>query len=257
MAYSGSRTVNRITRSRHVLAGSLADQIWRYLRTAIIHGEIPPGTRLVELQLAQEMGTSQGPVREALQRLEQEGLVERRARSATIVTEVPDESIHDLIIVRALIERLAVQRAASKITEAQIDELRDLVQQMRECIQERDRLTLDDLNMEFHSRLCQWSGNPLLLRLWLLISAQMERLIMQRPTDHILDPYGSYVEGHIRIVEALATHDSDQAAQAVEKHIEDAWLQLKATEPEAVHSFTPIPTPRASEPSAEAKPPAG
>lgn len=232
MFYSRSHKPGQLNLGRSTLAGSLADQIWRHLRTAIIRGEIPPGTRLVELQLAQEMGTSQGPVREALQRLEQEGLVERRARSATIVTDVPNESIHDLITVRSLIERLAVQRTASRITEAQIAELQSLVQEMRRCAQEQDRPALDQLNMEFHSRLCQWSGNPLLLRLWLLISAQMERLIIQRSANRIVDLHG-YVENHVPIIEALAAHDGQRAAQIIEKHIEDAWLVLKAAEPEA------------------------
>lgn len=230
MQYSGLRTFGRPTKGHYAIAGSLADQIWRYLRNAIIRGEISPGTRLVELQLAQEMGTSQGPVREALQRLEQEGLVERRARSATIVTDVPEESIYDLITIRSLIEQLAVKRTASRITEAQIDELRSLLQQMYECAREQDRVALDQLNMEFHSRLCQWSGNPLLLRLWLLISAQMERLIVRHSVGRAVDMH-KYVESHVPIVEALAAHKGALAARIIERHIEDARSGLGTTEP--------------------------
>ncbi len=231
MATSSMAVVSRLLRDNQALAGSLVDQIWKRLRMAIIHGEIPPGARLVELQIAEEMGTSQGPVREALQRLEQEGLVERRARSATIVTEIPEGSIHDLIIIRSLVERLAAQRVAPRITQAQLDQLRDLIEQMRASAQQKDRWALEHLNLEFHFRLCQWSGNPLLLRLWLPISAQMQRLIAQRPADHVVDLNG-YAEGHVPIVEALAAHDGCWAAQTVEKHIADAWSLLEATEPE-------------------------
>lgn len=224
-------TVTHPLFDNQALAGSLVDQIWKRLRMAIIYGEIPPGTRLVELQIAEEMGTSQSPVREALQRLEQEGLVERRARSATIVTEIPEESIHDLITMRSLVERLAAQRVAPRITEAQLDQLRNLVERMHASAQQRDRRALEHLNLEFHFRLCQWSGNPLLLRLWLPISAQMQRLIAQRPTDHVTDLHG-YVRSHMPIVEALAAHDSERAAQVIEKHIADAWSLLEAMAPE-------------------------
>lgn len=235
MVTSSMEAVSRLLRNDQALVGSLVDQIWKRLRMAIIHGEIPPGTRLVELHIAEEMGTSQGPVREALQRLEQEGLVERRARSATIVTEIPEESIHDLIVVRSLVERLAVQRAASRIAEAQLDQLRNLIEQMRASARQQDRRALEHLNLEFHFRLCQWSGNPLLPRLWLPISAQMQRLIVRRPADHVVDLYG-YVESHVPIVEALAARDGCLAAQTIEKHIADAWSLIAATEPQGAQS---------------------
>jgi len=235
MAASSGNAVNRLLRDDQALAGSLVDQIWKRLRTAIIHGEIPAGARLVELQIAEEMGTSQGPVREALQRLEQEGLVERRARSATIVTEMPNESIHDLITIRSLVERLAAQRAALRITDDQLNHLRNLIEQMRACARQHNRLALEHLNMEFHLRICRWSGNPLLARLWLPISAQMQRLIAQRPADHVVDLHG-YVESHMPIVEALAAHDSQRAAATIAKHIADAWSLIEATEPEDVRS---------------------
>ena len=235
MTTSSGNAVNRLLRDDQALAGSLVDQIWKRLRTAIIHGEIFVGARLVELQIAEEMGTSQGPVREALQRLEQEGLVERRARSATIVTETPNESIHDLITIRSLVERLAAQRAALRITDDQLDQLRNLIEQMRVCVRQYNRLALEHLNMEFHLCLCRWSGNPFFFRLWLSISVQMQRLIAQRPADHVVDLHG-YVESHMPIVEALAAHDSQRAAAIIAKHIADAWSLIEATEPEDVRS---------------------
>jgi DNA-binding GntR family transcriptional regulator len=232
MAYPRSRNINRLNFSRRALAGSLADQIWRYLRTAIIRGEIPPGTRLVELQIAAEMGTSQGPVREALQRLEQDGLVERRARSATIVTEVPDEDIYELISVRSLVEQLAARRTAAKITADQCAELWDLVEQMRQCAQQGDRMALEDLNLDFHRRICEWSGNPILLRVWLPIATQIQRLVAKRPADHVSDLEG-FVETHVAVVTALSTQDGAKAAEAIRLHIEHAWSLLAATEPAA------------------------
>ena len=86
---------------RNTKLASLPDQVYDYLRTAIICAELPPGEKLVELEIAAQMGTSQGPVREALQRLEHDGLVERRARSATFVTSISIDEMYELFSVRS------------------------------------------------------------------------------------------------------------------------------------------------------------
>src|SRR5215470_12665444 len=86
---------------------SLPDQVYEHLRRAIISAELPPGEKLIELEIAAQMGTSQGPVREALQRLERDGLVERRARSATFVTSISPDEMYELFSIRSVIEGFA------------------------------------------------------------------------------------------------------------------------------------------------------
>src|SRR5215470_19708501 len=86
---------------------SLSDQVYEHLRLAIIHTDLVPGEKLVELEIAAQMGTSQGPVREALQRLERDGLVERRARSATFVTSISPDEMYELFSIRSVIEGFA------------------------------------------------------------------------------------------------------------------------------------------------------
>src|ERR1041385_1952555 len=93
---------------------SLSNQVYDYLRTAIICADLPPGAKLVELDIAAQMGTSQGPVREALQRLERDGLVERQARSATYVSRISIDEMYELFSVRTVIEGYAIRRAAPK-----------------------------------------------------------------------------------------------------------------------------------------------
>ena len=93
---------------------SLADQVYERLRADIITGRLEPDARIVELEVAQTMGTSQGPVREALQRLEREGLVRRQAHSATFVTRVSNDEIYELFCIRAVIEGFAVKRAVRR-----------------------------------------------------------------------------------------------------------------------------------------------
>src|SRR6185436_6452712 len=98
---------------------SLSDQVYEQLRSSIISAERNPGEKLVELEIAAQMGTSQGPVREALQRLERDGLVERQARSATYVSSISMDEMYELFSVRSVIEGYAIQRAAQKITPEQ------------------------------------------------------------------------------------------------------------------------------------------
>src|SRR5580765_5044261 len=109
---------------------SLSDQVYEQLRSSIISAERNPGEKLVELEIAAQMGTSQGPVREALQRLERDGLVERQARSATYVSSISMDEMYELFSVRSVIEGYAIRRAAQKITPEQCNYLESLIGEM-------------------------------------------------------------------------------------------------------------------------------
>src|SRR3954453_21086728 len=98
---------------------SLPDQVYEHLRRAIVTAQLKPGEKLVELEIAAQMGTSQGPVREALQRLERDGLFERQARIATYVSSISMDEMYELFSVRSVIEGFAIRRAAQKITPEQ------------------------------------------------------------------------------------------------------------------------------------------
>ena len=87
-------------RNRSEIGASIADRVWQRLRLEIIHGNLPPGTRLLELELAESMGVSQGTVREALKRLETDALVERKARTASYVTPILLDEMHELFTIR-------------------------------------------------------------------------------------------------------------------------------------------------------------
>jgi DNA-binding GntR family transcriptional regulator len=93
---------------------SLADQVYAYLRTAIISEQLAPNARIVELEIANTMGTSQGPVREALQRLEREGLVTKQPHSAIFVTTVSIDEMYELFSIRSVIEASPSARRAPR-----------------------------------------------------------------------------------------------------------------------------------------------
>lgn len=201
---------------------SLPDQVYERLRLGIINGDLAPGEKLVELDIAAQMGTSQGPVREALQRLEHDRLVERRARSATFVSGINADEMYELFSIRSVIEGFAVRRAALKITPEQCDELDELVMTMTGAGSRHELITLAEHDMLFHRRLLEWSGSTGLLSAWNPLANQLERYIVYSHTRL----YSDFVEigkRHQPIVEALRLHDADAAERAVRSHIMLIW----------------------------------
>lgn len=216
--------------SRPRLPASLADQVYTAVRDAIIHGQFAPGQKLVELDLAAWMGTSQGPVREALQRLERDGLVERRARSATYVTAVVADEIYELFAIRSLIEGFAIRRALPHIGPVQLNELEDLLEAMRAAGHRDDMGDLVSYDMLFHRRICEWSGSAVLLRTWLPPYSQIQRYVAQNHRGY----FGSLIvvaDTHQPILDAIRQGDPETAARVLQEHIMLIWS-----------SFTPQPT---------------
>ncbi len=204
---------------------SLSDQVYANLRTAIICDQLQPGEKLVELDIAAKMGTSQGPVREALQRLEHDGLVERQARSATFVTSISADEMFELFSIRSMIEGFAIQRTAQKITPAQCNELDEIIQQMAAAGSRNEIFPLAELDMQLHRRIVEWSDSAGLLLAWTPLSSQIQRFIVQTHPLH----YPDLVEvgtRHQPIVEALRNHDAAGAARAVQNNIMLIWSKI-------------------------------
>ena len=219
-------SANRL-QSRSGKPASLPDQVYDYLRGAIIRGDLPPGDKLVELDIAAQMGTSQGPVREALQRLEHDGLVERRARSATYVTSISIDEMYELFSIRGLIEGYAIRRTAQTITAEQCALLDELIQEMARAGSQNDIIPLAEYDMQFHRRIVEWSGSTNFLSAWSPLSNQIQRFIVQSHPEH----YPDFVEigtRHQPIVDALRQKDSDGAAHAVQEHIMLIWPRINA-----------------------------
>ncbi len=226
-----------VSRLRHERRLSLADQIEAFLRQAIIEGELRAGTRLVELEIAREAGTSQAPVREALQRLEQDGLVERKSRTATFVTPIAWEEMHDIFLVRTMVEGLACRRVAQCITDVQCTQLQRLVAKMQVAGLANDIRGVVETDMTFHRLILEWSNNATLLRIWAPLYAQLHRMLV---TTH---PYffpslDQVAETHRPVLEALIAHDSERAAQAIREHIMLIWTDMLREDFEKLEKLT-------------------
>ncbi len=209
---------------------SVADQIYNRLRESIINGRFPPGQRLVELEIAAQMGTSQGPVREALQRLERDGLVERRARSATFVTNISIDEMYELFSIRSVVESFAIRHAIRRITETQCDELQALMDEMHDAGCRNDMAALVEYDMEFHRRICEWSENITLMRAWTPLYSQIQRFVAQTYKRYFPDLV-EIADTHQPIIDALRKGNADDAARVVQDHIMLIWSRIEPHEP--------------------------
>lgn len=209
---------------------SVADQVYERVRGDVIRGVLPPGYKLVELEVAEQMGTSQGPVREALQRLEHEGLVERVARSATFVTQILTNELYELSYIRSVVEGFAISRTAQVITDEQTDVLQELISGMVAAAGEGDIITQADFDMEFHRRICEWSGKVSLLRVWLPISGQIQRFIVHSHPRQYPDLV-HVATRHQPIVDALRSREPETASRVLREHVMLIWNETNARQP--------------------------
>lgn len=212
-------------RNRSEIGASIADRVWQRLRLEIIHGNLPPGTRLLELELAESMGVSQGTVREALKRLETDALVERKARTASYVTPILLDEMHELFTIRGVVESAAARRTARLITPMQCDELADMVEQMRQAAAQSELATLVDYDLQFHQQICEWSASNTLLRTWMPLYSQIQRFITQTH-PHYFSNLTEIADTHDTIVEVLRQNHSEEAARIIQEHIMLIWSRI-------------------------------
>lgn len=211
------RTAPRLT--------SLSEQVCEELRRQIVHSHRQPGDRLIELEIAAEMGVSQGTVREALQRLESDGLVERQSRTASFVSGSSLEEMYELSMIRKTVEGFTFRRAAERVTEEQCDELQALVERMREAARNKDMEALERIDTQFHERVCELSGSRILLRVWLPLFTQLRRFITQAHQRYF--PQRTEIaDGHQPLVDALRSRNPRKAEAAITKHILISWARM-------------------------------
>jgi GntR family transcriptional regulator, rspAB operon transcriptional repressor len=194
------------------------DAVYRSVKRGIVMNEIRPGEALTELGLARRLNCSQGPVREALLRLEQDGLVLRKPNRATTVTPLPADEAREILALRRRIEMIGAHRAAPAATDADIESLEALVLTMKEAAQEGDEFGLIEIDTELHLALFRLSGlqalEPILSRC--ILHSHRSKLWEPRHRR----PLVQTAMRHGPILAALASRDGDRLAEALSHHIE-------------------------------------
>jgi DNA-binding GntR family transcriptional regulator len=190
---------------------SLRVQVLRQLRRAILTGAMKPGDRLNETVIAREMGTSRGPVREAILALHQEGLVKIDHGRGASVAQLDPQSFRDLTEVRILLETQAVRLATERCDAASCAELAGIIEEMRDASKLHDVERVVDQDLSFHHAICRLSGNRVLLEIWEQIAGRL-RLAILLSTEQGYDA-GTWVETHPPVLEAMRAGDPELAAK--------------------------------------------
>lgn len=198
----------------------LRELVFESLREAIISGQLRPGERLMEIQLAEEMGVSRTPVREAIRKLELEGLVAMIPRKGAYVAGLSLKDIVDVFEIRGALEGLAAELAAERITDEELEELERYLVKIAEAIEKDDLEKVVANDTDFHSLLYQASRNQ---RLSQIINNLREQIQRFRTTS--LSYPGrmkTALEEHRKIVEAISARDGELASKLAHEHIENA-----------------------------------
>src|SRR4051794_15922744 len=133
----------------------LSEEAYDVLRAAILSGRLGPGARLVEADIARQMAISRSPVREAVRKLEREGMVEYKPRRGTVVVGLSRADVADAYQLRAHLEGYGARLAATRATDAQLSELAMFIERMRDCAVAGDLAALVAADVEFHRSLCE------------------------------------------------------------------------------------------------------
>ncbi|MDS1030293.1 GntR family transcriptional regulator [Bacillota bacterium LX-D] len=198
----------------------LREIVFEALREAIISGSLKPGERLMEVQLAEEMGVSRTPVREAIRKLELEGFVVMLPRKGAYVADISSKDIADVYEIRSALEALAAGLAAERITDEELEELQRILVKVSESAESHDLETLINVDTEFHDVLYKASRNERLVQIISNLREQIQRFRSQ--TLSYPGRMKNALEEHKKIVEAIADRNVALASRLAQEHIESA-----------------------------------
>jgi DNA-binding GntR family transcriptional regulator len=199
-------------------AGPRGQQVIETLRTAIISGRFAPGDRLIESALSAELGTSRGPVREALRQLESEGLVMSFPYRGAVVLGVSDEEVHEVLIpVRLTLERYSWSHALGKLTDDDFAELAKQIWVMEQAGKANDLRKLVEADLNFHEIVISASGQLHTVQIWRTIWPRIRAYFYRYERFRSFE---DTVEEHRELLEALQTRDPATVLAVLERHID-------------------------------------
>lgn len=199
---------------------SLSDLVFERLRQSILDGDFKPGQRLVERTLAGELGTSRTPVREALRKLELEGLVTRHSRQGIVVSTMSIKDMMDLFTIRSVLEGLAAQLAATHINPIGVRRLQRLLAQMEECVMKGEMDKHDGLHTKFHEALYKAASSP---HLYQMLSTLREHITRMTKVGYAVSGrLKEATEEHRKIIEAVLGRKAPEAEYLAKQHIENS-----------------------------------
>ena len=203
---------------------TLGEQAYFAIRSAITSGILEPGERITERALAQTLQVSPTPVREALRQLEQEGLVIRTPNREVCVSDMPTASVAEMLLIQAALRGAAARLAAEKITDAEVAQIKAVLQENKEVLETGPAELLLELADRFHALVDQASRNLTLMKFRETIMAfdPIDRLEALTDREQAQTPF----QEHKSIADALAARDRDLAESLMRSHILGAGQRL-------------------------------
>ncbi len=196
----------------------LRDIVFKTLRERIITGELKPGDRLMEVKLANEMGVSRTPVREAIRKLTLEGLVILNDRRGAVVAGINEKDLMEILEIRKALEQLSVKLACDNGTAADAAELRRINQEIKDAVDAEEVKEITELDVAFHDKINNMGGNDHLVKMLHQLKAHLYRYRLEFIKD--MKNRMAIVNEHEKIIEAIEEKNTRLAVKEIIKHIE-------------------------------------
>lgn len=197
----------------------LRDVVFNTLRQAILTGELKPGERLMEIHLANKLGVSRTPIREAIRKLELEGLVTMIPRRGAEVAQITEKSMNDVLEIRRAMDALCVELACDRISEEELEKLKNACDYFEKAVRSKDAKKIAQADVELHDIIVQATGNQRLIQLVNNLSEQMYRYRYEYIKD--ASQHERLIEEHRIIYESIVKKDKETASQAARMHIDN------------------------------------
>jgi DNA-binding GntR family transcriptional regulator len=197
---------------------TLNQRVYSQLREMILSGHLEGGTQIEERQLAEEMGVSRTPLREAIGQLSNEGIIEYRPYRGNYVRTFTAKQVNDLYQVRMALESLAMRLAIPKISQEHIHKIRLILDDVQRALEHNDMDGYNEADRRFHKAILDITGNETLKEALGRLAAQIQMVRVIANQDH--DVVERTARERPRILAALEARDADEAARLMEEHID-------------------------------------
>lgn len=202
----------------------LRDVVFNTLRQAILKGELEPGERLMEIQLANRLGVSRTPIREAIRKLELEGLVLMIPRKGAEVAKISEKNLRDVLEVRRSLEELAIELACQRMTEEDFEELEKAQESFRLAVEAGDSMTIAETDEHYHDIIYNGTGNARLVQILNNLREQMYRYRLEYIKD--AEKRQILLIEHSRILKAVKERHVAEAKIAIREHIDNQEITV-------------------------------
>ncbi len=197
----------------------LRDVVFNTLRDAILRGDMKPGERLMEMHLANKLGVSRTPIREAIRMLEQEGLAVTIPRKGAQVAKMTEKDLQDVLEIRDSLDELAVSMACERMTEDQLVELKKAMKDFELATKSHDARKICEADEDFHNVIYQMADNPKLENIVLNLREQMYRYRYEYIKG--TESNQQLIEEHASIIEGFERRDADFVKSIMHTHLEN------------------------------------